>query len=80
MEVIWQSLFLFVRQGEIKTIQVELTGREISIVFDGRTRLGEALVVLVRFFDGEWTIQQRLIRFLWLAKSLKGAERRLLGR
>ena len=63
-----------VRQEEIKTIQDELTGREISIVFDGTTRLGEALVVLVRFLDSEWTIQQRLTRFLWLAKSLKGEE------
>ena len=52
--------------------QEEVTGREISIVFDATTRLGEALVLLGRFFNSEWTIQQRLIRFLWLAKSIKG--------
>lgn len=68
------ELIPVVRQEEIKTIQEELTGREISIVFDGTTRPGEASVVLVRFLDSEWTIQQRLIRFLWLAKSLKGEE------
>lgn len=68
------ELIPVVPQEEIKTIQKELTGRVFSIVFDGTTRLGEALVVLVRFLDSEWTIQQRLIRFLWLAKSLKGEE------
>ncbi|CAB3995445.1 RNA-directed DNA polymerase from transposon BS [Paramuricea clavata] len=52
----------------------ELTGREISIVFDGTTRLGEALVIIVRFLDSEWKIQQRLLRFLLLAKSLAGEE------
>lgn len=31
-------------------------GREISIVFDGIIRLGEVLVVFVRFFDSEWII------------------------
>ena len=68
------ELIPVIRQEEIKTIQEELTGREILIVFDGTTRLGEVLVVLVRFLDSEWTIQQRLIRFLWLAKSFKGEE------
>ena len=66
------ELIPVVRQEEIKTIHEEVTGREISIVFDATTRLGEALVLLGRFFNSEWTIQHRLIRFLWLAKSIKG--------
>ena len=65
-------------QEEIKTTQEELTGREILIVFDATTRLGEALVIVVRFLNSEWTIQQRFIRFLWLATSLNGEE--MLGR
>lgn len=49
--------FIFVVcQEEIKIIQEEFTGREISIVFDGIIRLGEVLVVFVRFFDSEWII------------------------
>lgn len=49
--------FIFVvYQEEIKIIQEEFTGREISIVFDGIIRLGEVLVVFVRFFDSEWII------------------------
>ena len=63
-----------VRQEEIRKIWEELTGREISIVFDGTTRIGEALVLIVRFLDSEWKIQQRLVHFLLLAKSLSGEE------
>lgn len=34
----------------------------------------EALVVLVRFIDEQWKIQQRVIRLMLLAKSLSGEE------
>lgn len=68
------QLIPVVRQEEIRNTREELTGREISIVFDGTTRLGEALVLIIRFLDSEWKIQQRLVRFLLLAKSLSGEE------
>ncbi|CAB4043690.1 RNA-directed DNA polymerase from transposon BS, partial [Paramuricea clavata] len=68
------QLIPVVHQEEKKNTLEELTGREISIVFDGTTRLGEALVIIVRFLDSEWKIQQRLLRFLLLAKSLAGEE------
>lgn len=43
--------------------------------FDGTTRLGEALSVVLRFVDEEkWVIQQRLVRLRLLAKSLCGEE------
>ena len=58
-------------QTEIKN---ELSGRPVSVVFDGTTRLGEALAVVVRFVDRSVTIQQRLIRLQLLAKSMTGEE------
>ena len=33
-----------------------------SVIFDGSTRLGEALVIVVRFVGDEWNVQRRLIR------------------
>lgn len=63
-------LFPVIRREETKTKQEELNGREISIMFDGTTSLGEVLVVIVRFLDNEWTMQQRFIRFPWVERSL----------
>ena len=42
-----------------------------SVIFDGTTRLGEALAIVVHFVDDKWNMQQRLIRLQVLAKSLK---------
>ena len=38
--------------------------------FDGSTRLGEALAILVHFIDKDWNIQQRLLKLEIQAKSL----------
>ena len=45
-----------------------------SVIFDGTTRLGEALAIVVHFVDDKWNMQQRLIRLQVLAKSLKANE------
>ena len=45
-----------------------------STIFDGSTRLGEALAIIVRFVDSQWNVQQRLVRLQVLAKSLKAEE------
>ena len=44
-----------------------------SLVFDGTSRLGEVLAVVVRYIDG-WEIQQRLVRLEFLTKSMSGEE------
>lgn len=59
-------------QGLIKEEMKEATG--FTVVFDGSTRLGEALAIIVRYVDGDWRIQQRLVRFKTLAKSLNGSQ------
>ena len=61
-------------QGEEKKrIRSEIDGLDVAIIFDGTTRLGEALAVVLRFFSG-WKIQQRLVRISLLAKSMTGEE------
>ena len=52
----------------------EISGKSVSVIFDGTSRLGEALAIIIRFVDSSWSIQQRLIRFHLLAKSLSGEE------
>ncbi len=48
-------------------------GKYASVIFDGTTRLGEVLVVVLRIVNG-WTVQQRLVRLKFLKKSMKGEE------
>ena len=34
-------------------------GRELSLIFDGSTRLGEAIVIIARYVDDNWKVQQQ---------------------
>lgn len=64
----------FILEQEKIKIQEEIAQKPLAIIFDGTSRLGEALCMVVRFIDSEWSIQERLIRFELLAKSLSGEE------
>jgi len=46
----------------------------VSVIFDGTSRLGQALTLVLRFIGVDWTIEQRLVRVQLLAKSLSGEE------
>ena len=48
--------------------------RDLSIIFNGSTRQGEAIVIVVRFVNDDWCIVQRLIRIDVSVKSVKGDE------
>ena len=62
-------------EKEKETLKTELSLVDgCSVIFDGTTRLGEALAIVVRFVDDEWNVQQRLLRLQVLAKSLKANE------
>ena len=64
-----------IMEKEKETLKTELSLVDgCSVIFDGSTRLGEALAIVVRFVDDEWNVQQRLIRLQVLAKSLKANE------
>ena len=58
---------------EKKKIRSELEGRDVSVIFDGSTRLGEALGIVLRFFS-EGVIKERLVKIAMLAKSLTGED------
>ena len=67
------DLIPFVQSEEQQRIRADLQGKKVSVIFDGTTRLGEALVIVLRFVDG-FVIKQYLIRFQTLAKSMTGEE------
>ena len=47
---------------------------EVSIIFDGTTRLGKALAVVIRFVQENFKPTQRLLRLQVVAKALKAEE------
>jgi len=57
------------QQAQIKE---ELNGKDLSVIFDGTTRLGEAMATVVRFISSDWQIQQRLIHFQLIVRSMSG--------
>ena len=68
------DLVPFVAFQEREEVKREILGRAVSVVFDGTTRLGEAMAIVIRFIDEAFTIQQRLVRLQLLAKSMSGEE------
>ena len=56
------QLIPFILEEEYKSLEKELKGKDVGTIFDGTTREGEALVVLVRFVH-EWEVKSRLVRF-----------------
>jgi len=63
----------FLLQEELTRVRGEIQGKHVAVVFDGTTRLGEVLVLIVRFLD-EWTVEQRLVSVQFMQKSLNGEE------
>lgn len=68
-----RQLVPFILEEENSTISKELVGKDVSIIFDGTTRDGKALVLLLRFAD-EWESKVRLVRFQLVKSSVCGDE------
>lgn len=68
------DLIPFIRKREVDAISEEIKGKDVSICFDGTTRLGEALAIVLRFIDDGWNIKQRLVCLQIVAKSVTGEE------
>ena len=64
----------FIRQQEQDKLRDEIWEKSISIVFDGTTHVCEPLVLVIRFVDEQWCIQQRVAKMMLLAKSMTGEE------
>ena len=68
------DLVPFILKQEEARIQEEINGKSLSVIYDGTSRLGEALAVIVRFVGEEWTLEHHLIRMQMLSKSTTGQE------
>ena len=64
-----RELIPFILEEEYKSIAKELLGKDASIIFDGTTRDGEALVLLIRYVH-EWEVKMRLVRFQLVKSSV----------
>ena len=69
------DLIPFVLEEERRQIKEEIAELPVVVIFDGTSRLGEALAFILRFVDrSALTIHQRLVRVQILAKSMAGEE------
>ena len=59
---------------EIAHVKTAIAGKHISIIFDGTTKVCEAMVIIVRSVDDDFTISQHLARLMLAAKSLTGEQ------
>ena len=75
------DLVAFISKQEKDLLRSEVKGKKLSMVFDGTSRLGEVLAVVIRFVDAsdDWEVQQRLIRLEFLQKSVNGEEHFVKG-
>lgn len=64
----------FISAQEREKIKEELCGKDISVIFDGTTQMGEAMGIVVRYISHDWKIEQRLVHLQLLAQSMSGEE------
>ena len=63
------DLIPFILQQEHRKIQNEVSGRDVSVIFDGTTRLGESFAIELQFISSELNIDQLLVRMQLLFQS-----------
>ena len=66
-----RSAYINCFKREVERPKNELT-RDVSMTFDGSIRQGEAIAVIVRFRDDNWSIIQRLVRIDICSTSVNG--------
>ena len=54
-----RELIPFILEHENCKFKKEISGKHLSIIFDGTTHVCEALVVVIRYMD-DWTINRRV--------------------
>ena len=66
------SMIDVINKEEKDKVKREIAGRNVSIIFDGTTHVAEALNIILRFVSDDWKIEQRLVKFSLVAKSMTG--------
>lgn len=61
-----------VQNEEKKKIQSAIAGRQVSVIFDGTTKVCEAMVIILRFIDDSWNVNQRVIHFNVTCQKFNG--------
>ena len=67
------NLVPFILKEEEDCLKQELQGKQVGVIFDGTTRLGEALAIILHFVSESWTLE-RLVRIQLLSKCMTGEE------
>jgi len=68
------DMVLFILNQGRDQVKKEMEGKCMSVIFNGTSRRGEVLAVVLRFADSDAKIQQHLIQMMFLMKSLTGEE------
>ena len=68
------QLAALMRRDEEGRIKSEISASIVAVSFDGTTRLGETLLIVLRYVTADWKIKQAQVRLQLLAKSLKVKE------
>ena len=63
-----------INKEEKDKVKKEIAGRNVSVIFDGTTHVAEALNIILRFVSDDWKIEQRLVKLLFVTKSMTGEE------
>ena len=60
---------------EFRRLRMEIAGQKVTVIFDGTTRLGEAIAVLLRWCPSDFSgIQMRLVTFATTEKHMDGRQ------
>lgn len=68
------SMIDVINKEENEKVKKEITGRNVSVIFDGTTHVSEAMNIILRFVSDDWKIEQRLVKLLLVTKSMTGEE------
>ncbi len=67
------DLIPFILKVEQACVRQEMADKPVSVIFDGTSRLGEVMLIVLLFVS-DWKIVQRLVCVEFLAKSMPGEE------
>jgi len=73
MDISLQNLFdliPFIQQQEQTQLQEVIKNKKNSVILDGTSWFGEALAIMVIYITDDWKIEQKLVWFQMLAKSV----------
>ena len=68
------DLIPFILNEEEACLKQELVGKQVGVIIDGTTWLGETMALILRFVSESWMLEQRLVRIQLLSKSTTGKE------